>query len=357
MTVRSDRVGEGAGDEPTRVTIRDVARVAGVHISTVSRALDPDKSNLIAEATRQRVIEVSNELGYRPHLIASGLRRGQSRTVGVVVPDLSNPIFAPFARGATHALEVGGFMPLVADTEDDPDRFARILDHLVSRRVEAIIVTAARAGDEACLREMESHGVPMITAVRNVPSSGLPAVIHDDAHGSRLAAQHLLELGHRRFAQVRGPLDVEPFRVRSEAFAAAIPEEFGVRERPPADRPTVEEGRRIASELFSEPGPHPTAVFVQSDIMALGVLGVLRELGYRCPEDVSLVSYNDAAFAPHTDPPLTTLRLGIEEMGRLAGMLALKAIEDPGGELEMQSVAPELIIRGSTAAPPSSAES
>ena len=118
---------DGAG-RPS-VTIRDVAREAQVHLSTVSRALDPRKRSMIGEATRERVLAVVDELGYRPHLVASGLRRGQTRTVGVVVPDLGNPIFAPFARGATHALGGAGYMPLVADTEDDHAVLARILRH------------------------------------------------------------------------------------------------------------------------------------------------------------------------------------------------------------------------------------
>src|SRR5690606_4024624 len=119
-----------------------------------------------AEATRQRVLAAAEELGYRPHLIASGLRRGQSRTIGVVVPDLANPIYAPLARGATHALDRGGFMPLVADTEDDHSRLERIVRHLAERRVEAIIITAARKADTELLQELASHGVPVVTAVR-----------------------------------------------------------------------------------------------------------------------------------------------------------------------------------------------
>jgi LacI family transcriptional regulator len=345
-------VEDGAG--PGRVTIRDVARAANVHISTVSRALDPEKSSLIAEATRKRVLAAADELGYRPHLIASGLRRGQTRTVGVVVPDLANPIYAPFTRGATHGLDQGGFMPLVADTEDDHTRLERILRHLAERRVEAIIITAARNGDAELLQTLVSQGLPVITAVRTLPGSGLPSVIHDDEQGGRLVAEFLAELGHRRVGQIRGPLDVAPFRGRTIGFAAAVAEaglEL-VADVEPATRPTVAEGERLTLQLLRRPGAPPTALFAQNDVLAVGALKALRELGLRCPQDVSIVGYNDADFAEHTGPPLTTVKLSSYEIGRQAGELALEVIQEPDREHVVPSIPPELVVRGSTAPPP-----
>lgn len=346
----------GEGDEPEdpgrpSVTIRDVAREAQVHISTVSRALDPRRRSMIGEATRERVLAVVDELGYQPHLVASGLRRGQTRTIGVVVPDLGNPIFAPFARGATHALGGGGYMPLVADTEDDHAVLARILRHLSERRVDAIIMTAARLQDEALLLAIAEGGTPVVTAIRTLPASGLPTVLHDDRAGGRLAAEHLLALGHTCLGQVRGPSDVEPFLARGEAFAEAVRNAGAtlVADQEPASLPTVEEGQRIAAGLLS--GDRlPTALFVQNDTMAIGALLAVRELGLRCPEDVSIVGYNDGPFAAHTDPPLSTIRLAPYEIGRLAGRLALQAIEPHGDPIEAQ-VLPELIVRRSSAPP------
>jgi LacI family transcriptional regulator len=344
---------EDASDDAARpsVTIRDVAREAQVHISTVSRALDPQKRSMIGDATRERVLAVVDQLGYRPHLVASGLRRGQTRTIGVVVPDLGNPIFAPFARGATHALSGEGYMPLVADTEDDHAILARVVRHLAERRVEAIIMTAARLQDEALLRSIADGGVPVVTAIRTLPASGLPTVRHDDRGGGRLAAEHLLDLGHERLGQVRGPLDVEPFLARGEAFAEAVRAAGAtlVADRPPADRPTVEEGQRIAVGLLARSG-RPTALFVQNDTMAIGALLAVREAGLRCPEDVSIVGYNDGPFAAHTDPPLSTIRLNPYEIGRQAGRLALEAIERQDGTGEVH-VPPELVVRRSTAPP------
>lgn len=341
----------------SRVTIRDVARAADVHISTVSRALDPRKSDLIAEATRERVLAAAEELGYRPHLIASGLRRGQTRTMGVVVPDLANPIYAPLARGATHAIdEGGGFMPLVADTEDDHARLERVLRHLAERRVEAIIVTAARTGDVEVLQEIAAQGVPVVTAVRTLPGSGIPSVFHDDEAGGRMVAEHLAELGHREVGQIRGPLDVEPFRGRTDGFVAGV-DAVGmtlVDDVSPAVRPTEDEGERLTLELFRRSGMRPTAIFVQNDVLALGALQALRQLGLSCPGEVSVVGYNDAQFAAHTAPPLTTVKLSLYEIGRLTGLLALELVGRPSEAAPIQpSVPPELVVRESTAPPPS----
>jgi LacI family transcriptional regulator len=343
---------------PSRITIRDVAEAAEVHVSTVSRALDPTKSSLIASATRDRVVAVAKELGYQPHLVASGLRRGQTMTVGVVVPDLGNPIFAPLARGATHALEGANYMPLLADTQDDHDRLARILRHLAERRVEAIIITAARLDDDQILVELRQQGIPVVVAIRTVTSSGLPSVLHDDLAGGQMAAQHLLDLGHERLGQVRGSLEVEPFVRRSEGFAATV-EAAGAALVPdvePVPHLRADEGRSATLQLLEVAADRrPTALFVQNDVMALGALLAIRDLGLRCPEDISIVSYNDAFFTSHTHPPLTTVRLDAYQVGQQAGELALELITEPDRDHPGSCVPPELIVRGSTAPPTSPA--
>lgn len=338
------------GEDGGRVTIRDVADVAEVHISTVSRALDPAKRELLAPDTRARVLAVAEELGYRPHLVASGLRRGQTRTVGLVIPDLGNPIYAPLTRGVTHALDGGGYMPLVSDTEDDRGRLSRVLHHLAQRRVEAVIVTAARLADEDLLREVAEGGTPVVTAVRTVPASGLPVVFHDDARGAALAAEHLVALGHRRLGQIRGPQDVEPFRARTRGFVDAVASSGAdlVPDRPAAPRPTVEDGHRIATELLTRRRGRPTGIFVQNDTLAIGALQAVRELDLRCPEHVSVVGYNDDPYAAHTDPPLTTIRLEPYEIGRQAGRLALAAIERREHGPDDAHVPPELVVRSTT---------
>lgn len=342
-------VGVGNGRQAD-VTIRDVARVAEVHISTVSRALDPSKSSLVSPETRQRVLEIAEDLGYRPHLVAAGLRRGKTRTVGVIVSDLGNPLIAPFVRGVTQALDQAGYMPLVADTQDEHGRFERVLTHFAARRVDALISSAARFDDEEATVGFATQGIPVVLATRVLPGSGLPSVRVDDEAGGRLAAEHLLELGHRDLAQLRGPLDVEPFRARTAGFDAAL-DAAGIEPAAVARgavEPTVCYGEQVMAELLEQADRCPTALFVQNDLLALGAIKALRQAGLRCPDDMSIVGYNDLFFAEYVDPPLTTVRLASYELGHLAGGLALELIDDPELEAHTVVVPPTLIVRGST---------
>jgi len=334
-------------------TLQEVAQAAQVHVSTVSRALDPAKAALVSEATRARVVQVAEELGYRPHLIASQLRRGQTLTVGVVVPDLGNPLYAPFVRGVAHALDQHGYLPLVADTQDDHDRFRRTLRHLWSRRVDAIITTAARTADRGAVRDLADQGVPVVLAVRTLPGSGLPTVDHDDTGGGALAAQHLLDLGHRRLVQLKGPADVTPFRHRGQGFSAAVAasgcEEVELSTT--ATHPTVDEGRRLMEALLAAAAPLPTGIFAQNDLLALGALEALRAVDLWCPADVSMVGYNDNFYAAHTHPAMTAIRLPSHDIGLLAGAMAMEHIRRPDDAATSVSTAPVLLVRKSTGPP------
>ena len=325
-----------------------------MHVSTVSRALDPAKASLVSEATRARVVQVADELGYRPHLIASQLRRGQTQTVGVVVPDLGNPLYAPFVRGVAHALDEHGYLPLVADTQDDHLRFRRTLRHLWSRRVDAIITTAARTSDRKAVSELADEGLPIVLAVRTLPGSGLPTVDHEDTDGGALAAQHLLDLGHRRLVQLKGPADVTPFLHRGQGFSAATAaagcEEVELSTT--ATHPTVDEGRRLMGALLAASGPLPTGIFAQNDLLALGALEALRAVDLWCPTDVSMIGYNDNFYAAHARPAMTAIRLPGYDIGQLAGAMAMEHIRAPEEAATSVSTAPVLLVRESTGPPP-----
>ncbi|QBI20895.1 LacI family transcriptional regulator [Egibacter rhizosphaerae] len=351
--------GDGALAPGTSVTLRDIAKAAGVDVSTVSRALDPHKESLVNAGTRARIRAAAENLGYTPHLIASALRRGRSLSVGVIVPDLGNTVYAPVVRGVAHSLDRGGYIPVVADTEDDSGRLATIVNHFLGRRVDALVVTAARRSDTASLVRCHATGTPVVLAVRTLPDSGLPAVLHDDEGGGALAARHLVEQGHRVLAQIRGANDVQPFVDRSQGFEktatalGARVEDLGEA----AYAPTIDEGRRLAERLLRE-HPSCTAIFAHNDMLALGVLAAVRASGRRCPNDVSIVGYNDEFFAEHLDPALTTVHNPSYELGRRSGDLAIAHIERPDDEPppdSPDSIAAELTVRASTAAPPATA--
>lgn len=334
------------------VTLQDVARAAGVHPSTASRALDPAKVMLVSPDTRARVQSVARDLGYRGDIVAMGLRRGRTRTIGVVVANLGNPYIAPVIHGVETALEGRGIMPVVADSRDDSARLSKILDHLLSRRVDAIVTTAVRNGDAATVEKV-AREVPVVLAVRTLPSTNLASVSTDDDRGGRGAARHLVALGHTRLAQLRGPADISSFSQRGAGFASAA-SRAGIKVaevRDTAIVPTVDEGARLMRLLLAGEGEMPTGVFAHNDLMAIGAIDVLRQQGLNCPRDISVIGYNDAPLVDHLDPPLTTIRIPGYELGRLAAERAVAMIDQPTFRPSPLSLEPELVERGSTAAP------
>ncbi len=332
-----------------KVTLKDVAARAGVHTSTASRALDPDRRTLVHQETVARVRAAADQLGYRGDSIASGLRRGRTHTLGVVVADLGNPFIAPVVRGIEHQLEGRGLMALIAESRDQPTRMARALDSLMARRADAVIVTGARVGDERALRKAQQQ-LPIVLAVRHLPGSGIPAVTHDDERGGRLAAEHFLEHGHTRIAQLAGPQEVSNFRergvgfrerLRSAGIGAIELEEYG-------NRPTFEEGKRLMELLLARTGALPTAIFAHNDLMAFGALQALGDHDRSCPEDVAIIGYNDTLMTAFTDPPITTIRLPGYELGRMAADTATMLIEDREQARTPLTLPPVLVPRRST---------
>jgi LacI family transcriptional regulator len=333
------------------VTLRDVAAAAAVHVATASRALDPESAHPVSPATRALVEQAAKRLGYRGHMMARGLRRGRSSTVGVVAADLTNPYTAPVLRGLEYALEPAGFMALVTESRDESTVLEKAVGHLLARQVDALVLISVRSSDRNRVLGW-AQKAPIVLAVRKLPRSGVPAATHDDRSGGRLAAEHLAELGHRHVLQIPGPLDVQPFKDRYESFAATG-HEIGleVRSLPPVTVSSYDEGRRVMREAIGAGLGPVTAVFAHNDGMAMGAIRALREAGLSCPVDVSVIGYNDVAMADAFDPPLTTIRLDGHEIGRQAGTIALAAI---GGVTALPRFPPtpaELVVRHSTASP------
>lgn len=337
-------------------TLRDVAARAEVHLSTASRALDPQQSGRLTSETVRRVTQAATELGYAPDLLAAGLKRRRTRTVGVIISDFENPFTGPLSRGVGSVLAEHEHVALFAETEERGDRLEAILKHFLQRRADAVVVTAAHVSDGATLAAA-AQDVPVVLAIRGVPDVALPTVLHDDFNGASLAAAHLLDQGHRRFAQLSGPPDIDTFQRRRDGFAARLARD-GLRARTgpsAAVAATVAEGRRLMELVLVEAAAAgeaaPTAVFAPSDVIAIGAIEALSAAGLDCPGDVSIVGYNDIPLVGHLSPPLTTVRLPSEELGRTAGRLALQVIADPGLETEVLRLPAVLIERASTRPP------
>jgi LacI family transcriptional regulator len=339
------------------ITIKDVAAAAGVHPSTVSRSMDPLQASRVREETRQRVLEAASELNYRPDVWARGLRQQRTSTIGVLVPDFGNPIHAELIRGINLRLERDGYTAVLLETCDRHERFQSGLRLLTDRRVDAVISAATRAGDARALRQVVRSGVPVVMAVRWIRGLDVPVVANDDLRGGGLAAQHLVEIGHHRLAQLHGPTDIETFNERGLGFRSALAR-AGLPDAEPvgyAASPTVAEGRRLMRALLAT-GDRPTAVFAHNDLMAIGAMEALAEASLRVPHDVSVVGYNDMPLTEHLAPPLTTVRMPIADVGRVAAETALGLVRHTAVAAELAiSLQPRLVVRSSAAppAPPS----
>src|SRR3954454_16194404 len=286
-------------------TLRDVAAVAGVHPATASRALNPETRALVNQDTADRVLAAARELGYRPNPIARGLKTNRSYTIGVIVPDLRNPIFPPIARGIEDRLEPSGYTSLLANTDNDPEREEVIFAALGARQVDGFITATARR-THPLLDELAATGVPLVLVNRSTDAGDLPSALPDDRGGGRQAVEHLAGLGHTLIAHF-AVRSVSTGEHRWEGFMEAM-EALGV----PVDPDLVvegamyseREGARCARRLL-DVGHDFTAVVSANDLMALGCIDTLREAGRQCPGDVSVVGFNDMDWADRFVPSLT----------------------------------------------------
>lgn len=345
-----------SGASRRAVTLKDVARVADVHVSTASRALDPANSQRISDATVARVQAAAEQLGYMPDMIAKGLKRGTSMQVGVIVADLENPFIGPIIRGISNQVEKRELVTLVTETLEDHERLERSLSHLLSRQVNAVITTAARISDRPMLERFARSIPAFALAVRSLRGSSIPTVTQDDTRGGELAAEHLAELGHKVAAQLLGPTDIEAFVDRSVGFRRGAGAR-GLTEATVDDSATevtLEEGRRLMMLALERNASNPpTAIFAHADVMAIGAMEVLAERGLLCPDDVSVVGYDDAPLVSHISPPLTSVVLPGEEIGRRAGEMVMAQLASPGDLPDSVRLSARLIPRASSGRPAS----
>jgi LacI family transcriptional regulator len=333
-----------------RATLRDVARVAGVHPGTVSRALNPETEALVRDETVRRVRQVAEQLGYRPNPLARGLKTNRSYTIGVIVPDIQNPLFPPIIRGIDDRLGEAGYTPLIANTDNDPGRERVDLETMRARQVDGFVAATARA-DHELLGEIAATGTPLVLVNRRVEDGSLPSATADDHGGARLAVEHLVSLGHRQIACLAGPQDVSTGRARYEGFCDGMRQ---ARLEPTLVRAgrafTEPEGARLCEELLDADAPF-TAIVAGNDLMALGCYDVFAARGIDCPGEVSVVGFNDMPFADRFSPPLTTIGIPHYEIGVAAADLLLELLQG-GGDGPREVVLPaHLIVRGSTRRP------
>lgn len=335
-----------------RATLRDVAEKAGVHLSTVSRVLNDKPGFVISDEVAEKIRKVAADLGYKTNPFAYSLRVNRSFTVGVLIPDLTNPVFPPIIRGIEHTLAAAGYTAIIADSDSNMDNARRILERFKARQTDALILATAHRDDdliESCIAE----GYHVVLINREVESDGLSCVVADDAAGVSAAVEHLVGLGHQRIAAVAGPQDISTGFRRHHGFLKAI-NAAGLEQDPGligfCDTFSEAEGRRVMGDLLARDRKF-TAVVAGNDLLALGCYDALSDAGLRCPGDISITGFNDMPFADKFCPPLTTIHIPLYEMGQRAAEAVLDDIASPGSKRHKTVLAPSLVVRASTAAP------
>lgn len=327
-------------------TIKQIADATGVHPSTVSRALDPSKRHLVAEDVARRIATQAASLGYRPNRLAASLRLGRSNLVGVLLPDITNPVFAPILGGIAETLASAGYAPIVADAGNNTSQQISFAEKLLNQRVDGLVLATVSQDDELVGYCLE-RGMPVVLVNRSEARDRVSSVVSDDDLGMQLAVDHLVNLGHKRIAHIAGPLSTSTGLLRRDGFVRAMARHGltgSVRE---AWGYTRDAGSEAAAELVT--GGAITGVVAANDLLALGVLDALRGAGLRCPEDVSVVGHNDMPLMDVVSPPLSTIRIEHREMGRNAARMLVESIETGCHDIRHVVLCPELVVRKSTA--------
>ena len=334
-----------------QVTLKDVARASGVHASTVSRALDPAaKASLSADVVK-RVREAARQLGYRRNNLARSLRTKRTMTVGMMLPDITNTLFAPIVRGAESILEPHGYASLIVNTDDDREREDILINVLLERGVDGILNAAARLDSER-MTEIARSGIPVVTANREIDNSSIPSILSDDANGIRLLLACLTDHGHRHIAHIAGPTSLSTGRLRLQVFEQAAREaqcntQIIVEN---AARFDEAEGRRCALSLLDRRARF-TALVCANDLLALGALDALKDRGLTCPDDISITGYNNLPFLDLVTPGLTTIHVRHADLGRLSGELLLKMMSDKEAVIPRRTILPVHLVERASVAP------
>ena len=303
-----------------RLRIRDVAELAGVSPATVSRVLNG--SATVAEAKREEVLAVINELGYRPNRTASNLRRQQAQMIGVVISDIENPHFTQMVRAVEDASYQRGYRVLLCNTDEDPAKQRDYLGVLAAERVAGAIISPTDA-EAPEITELIDHGTPVVAFDRAVRDRRADAVLAANVEGARMGTEHLLACGHTTVGFVSGPVRVETAAQRLEGYNQAMAD-AGLGPLVAYGNFRFDGGVAATSELL-EAGV--TALLVANNLMAVGVLHAVKEAGLRVGEDVSIVSIDDPPWAALTDPPLTTLGQPVRAMADAAVELLFARLE------------------------------
>ncbi len=329
-------------------TIKEVAELAGVSIGTASNVISGTRR--VGKARMARVLAAVKELDYHPNEVARSLKVKQTKMLGMVLPDITNPFFSDLIRGAEDAALERGYLLLTANTDEQVEREKRIVAALRSRRVDGILLAATASRSETHLKSVAAAGVPIVCLDRMAPGLAVDAVLADNVRGTQECVRHLIRAGHREIAIITGSLELQIAGERLGGYRAAL-EEAGIQ----YSRDLVmegdfreESGYRLGKELLLR-RERPSAIFACNGVMMLGLLLALDELGVRCPEEIALATFDDLPFAHSFHPHLTAVAQPANRIGYEGANLLIDRVEGKRtGDPVIVRLPPELKIREST---------
>jgi len=330
------------------VTLHELAKAAGCSVSTVSRALTSSQ-HPVNGATKERILTLANELGYRPNITARGLKTDRTLTIGLIVYNIASPFTPVLIRGIQEYLKQRDYFSTIISTDWDPELESEAVHQLISRSIDGIIFVESWRDESNNTLDLANK--PYVFVYRLFNGSYANSVVLDDRYGARLAVEHLVKLGHRRIALINGPHDWDASKDRLAGYQDVLAQS-GI----PYDPSLVEEGTwevqsgYPAVKKFLAMADRPTAVFAANDLMALGAIYAVQDAGLNVPKDMAVVGYDDRDFASFSKPTITTICPPSFEMGQLAAQLMLNRLEN---QIEIQDpmlVQGRLIVRESCGA-------
>jgi DNA-binding LacI/PurR family transcriptional regulator len=327
-------------------TMRDVAKAAGVSIQTVSAIINEKPG--ITHETKERVLNAIQTLGYRPFSVARSLRTRRTHTLGLVVSDINNPVFSTLASIIEDAVHLTGYSLVVYNTHNDPHREQSCINAITQRWIDGVFFVSI-GDDPTGLEMLKSAGIPVV-AIDRIPAGYEGAgVALDNRKAGVMAANHLVELGHRKVAHIRGPEHLQLAREREIGFRSVL-EISGIEMLCPGSE---------ARDWFCEAGyqgmleilrcaPDLTALFAASDRLAIGAMRAITEQGKMVPEDISVIGVDDIEVSAYQNPPLTTIRQSFEDLGLKAVSILFEIINGAMDKDQRVMIEPELVVREST---------
>ncbi len=328
-------------------TIRDVAIHAGVSATTVSHVVNNTRP--VSEDLRRRVLAAMEELGYQPNALARSLRRKQSHTLGMIVPDSANPFFAEVARGIEDISFDEGYTVILCNSVSNLEREALYIDLLAKKQVDGVILVAA--GDSMRqVRTLQARNIALVMVDRDLPGSAVDCVLTDNFQGGREATEHLLHLGHRRIGCITGASDLTPSASRVDGYQQALAVAgIAVDETLIVKGDFQDQSGYVGAQQLLQLANPPTAIFASNDLMAIGAMSAALEAGLSVPKDLSVVGFDDIHLASFVNPPLTTVAQPKFELGRVAARMLLERIDNHELAPRRCRSVPQLIVRRSTA--------